>query len=77
MEISFKLAVSYIKRQRGKTIALLSSVALSVMLIFSITVIRDSGFSYHCQQARDLHGDYTVFFEKIDKNSVKNFKKTK
>ena len=33
--ITFKLAMSYMKEQKGKTIALLSSIALSVMLIFS------------------------------------------
>ncbi|CEN93764.1 ABC transporter permease [[Clostridium] sordellii] len=42
--ITFKLAISYMKKQRGKTVALLSSIALSVMLIFSMIVIRDSGY---------------------------------
>ncbi|WP_255650906.1 hypothetical protein [Clostridioides sp. ZZV15-6383] len=35
-----KLAISYMKKQRGKTVALLSSIILSVRLIFSIIVIR-------------------------------------
>lgn len=42
--ITFKLAISYMKKQKGKTIALLSSIALAVMLIFSMNVIRDSGY---------------------------------
>ncbi|MCC0782819.1 ABC transporter permease [Clostridioides sp. ES-S-0108-01] len=54
------------KRQKGKTIALLSSIALSVMLIFSMIVIRDSGYNSQIREAKDLHGDYQVWFEGID-----------
>jgi putative ABC transport system permease protein len=62
----FKLAISYMKKQRGKTVALLSSIALSVMLIFSMIVIRDSGYDSQIQEAKNLHGDYQVWFEGID-----------
>ncbi|CEP80585.1 FtsX-like permease family protein [Paraclostridium sordellii] len=63
--ITFKLAISYMKKQRGKTLALLSSIALSVMLIFSMIVIRDSGYDSQIQEAKDLHGDYQVWFKGI------------
>ncbi|WP_243239966.1 ABC transporter permease [Romboutsia sp. 1001285H_161024_C4] len=69
--ITFKLAMSYMKEQKGKTIALLSSIALSVMLIFSMNVIRDSGYDSQIQEAKDLHGDYQVWFEGIDMDSAK------
>ncbi|CEO27998.1 ABC transporter permease [Paraclostridium sordellii] len=75
MKTSFKLATSYMKRQRGKTLALLVSVGLSVMLIFSTNVIRDSGYESEVQEAKDLYGDYTVRFDGIDKNSVDNLSK--
>lgn len=67
----FKLAIAYIKKQKGKTVALLSSIALSVMLIFSMIVIRDSGYDSQIQEAKDLHGGYQVWFEGIDIDKVK------
>lgn len=69
--ITFKLAISYMKKQRGKTVALLSSIALSVMLIFSMIVIRDSGYDSQIQEAKDLHGDYQVWFEGIGIDKAK------
>lgn len=68
----FKLAISYVKKQRGKTIALLSSIALSVMLIFSMIVIRDSGYDSQIKEMKDLHGDYHVWFEGLEKDKVQN-----
>lgn len=56
MKTSFKLAISYMKKQKGKTVALLSCVVLAVMLIFSMIVIRDSGYDSQIQEAKDLHG---------------------
>ncbi|MDU3336386.1 MAG: FtsX-like permease family protein [Paraclostridium bifermentans] len=59
------------KKQKGKTIALLSSIALAVMLIFSMNVIRDSGYDSQIQEAKDLHGDYQVWFERLNIDKVK------
>lgn len=74
---TFKLAISYMKKQRGKTIALLSSIVLSVMLIFSMTVIRDSGYDSQIKEMKDLHGDYHVEFNSLSKNQIQNIKKEK
>ncbi len=68
---TFKLAISYMKKQRGKTVALLSSIAISVMLIFSMIVIRDSGYDSQIKEAKALHGDYQVWFEGIDIDKAK------
>ncbi len=67
---TFKLAISYMKKQRGKTLALLSCIVLSVMLIFSMIVIRDSGYDCQIKEAKDVHGDYHVEFGGIDKDKV-------
>ncbi len=72
-----KLAFSYIKKQKGKTIALLAGVGLAVMLIFSMLVIRDSGYDSQIREAKNLHGDYNLFFDDIDMNSVEELKKQK
>lgn len=74
---TFKLAISYMKKQKGKTIALLSSIVLSVMLIFSMTVIRDSGYDSQIKEMKDLHGDYHVEFNSLSKNQIQNLKKEK
>lgn len=72
-----KLAFSYIKKQKGKTITLLAGVGLAVMLIFSMLVIRDSGYDSQIREAKNLHGDYNLFFDDIDMNSVEELKKQK
>lgn len=59
------------KKQKGKTITVLSGIGLAVMLIFSIFVIRDSGYDSQMREAKNLHGDYTLFFDDLDKNKVK------
>ncbi|MGL5755896.1 MAG: FtsX-like permease family protein [Paraclostridium sp.] len=69
----FKLATSYVKKQKGKTIALLSCIVLAVMLIFSMIVIRDSGYDSQIREAKDLHGNYHVTFDDIDKDKVQKF----
>lgn len=69
---TFKLAVSYMKRQKGKTVALLSCIVLAVMLIFSMIVIRDSGYDSQIKEAKDLHGDYHIWFEGLEKDKTQD-----
>jgi putative ABC transport system permease protein len=75
--ITIKLAFSYIKGQKEKTIAVLSSVGLAVMLTFSMFVIRDSGYDSQIREAKNLHGDYTLFFDNLDKNTAKKLEEQK
>ncbi|MBW4862717.1 MAG: hypothetical protein KZY55_08020 [Paeniclostridium sp.] len=42
MKISFKLAISYMKEQKGRTIALITSIALAVILVFALNVIPET-----------------------------------
>ncbi|MCC0687015.1 ABC transporter permease [Clostridioides sp. ES-S-0056-01] len=72
MNNTWKLAVSYMKKQKGKTIALLSCIVLAVMLIFSMSVIRNSGYDSQITEAKDLQGDYHVEFKELDKDKVQN-----
>ncbi|WP_315167625.1 ABC transporter permease [Metaclostridioides mangenotii] len=68
----FKLAISYMKKQKGKTIALLSCIVLAVMLIFSMIVIRDSEYDSQIKEAKDVHGDYHVEFNALSKDQVQD-----
>ena len=72
-----KLVFSKIKKKKGKTIPLLAGVGLAVMLIFSMLVIRDSGYDSQIREAKNLHGDYNLFFDDIDMNLVEELKKQK
>ncbi|MEG2788777.1 MAG: ABC transporter permease [Romboutsia sp.] len=72
MNNTWKLAVSYMRKQKGKTVALLSCIVLAVMLIFSMIVIRDSGYDSQIKEAKDLHGDYHVMFEGLEKDQVQD-----
>lgn len=58
-------------KHRGKTIALLSSIAISTMIIFCTLVIRDSGYESQIQEAKDLFGYYQVWFENLNYDKVK------
>jgi len=75
--ITIKLALSYIRMQKGKTIAVLAGIGLAVMLIFSMFVIRDSGYDSQIREAKNLHGDYNLFFDDLDINSVEELKEQK
>ena len=72
MNNTWKLAVSYIKKQKGKTISLLSCIVLAVMLIFSMIVIRDSGYDSQIKEAKDIHGDYHIMFKGIDRDKAQD-----
>lgn len=72
MNNTWKLAISYMKKQKGKTISLLSCIVLAVMLTFSMIVIRDSGYDSQIKEAEDVHGDYHVAFEGIEKEKIKD-----
>ncbi|GAA3657684.1 hypothetical protein [Asaccharospora irregularis] len=73
MNNTWKLAISYMKKQKGKTISLLSCIVLAVMLTFSMIVIRDSGYDSQVKEAKDVHSDYHVEFSGIDNEKVQYF----
>lgn len=72
--VAFKLAVKYIKNKKEETISILLCIILSVVLIFSLMVIRDSGYDSQIKEAKDLNGEYHLCFEKIDLQSTKKLK---
>lgn len=75
--ITVKLALPYIKAHKEKTLAVLAGIGLAVMLIFSMFIIRDSGYDSQIREAKNLHGDYNLFFDDLDMNSVEELKKQK
>lgn len=73
--VAFKLAIQYIKNKKEETISILLCIILSVVLIFSLIVIRDSGYDSQIKEAKDLNGEYHLCFENINlytTNELKN-----
>lgn len=73
--VAFKLAIQYIKNKKEETISILLCIILSVVLIFALIVIRDSGYDSQIKEAKDLNGEYHLCFENINlytTNELKN-----
>ncbi|MDB2754089.1 hypothetical protein C4005_11880 [Clostridioides difficile] len=69
--INIKLAVSYLKRQKGKTLSLILSIGIAVMLVFSLSVINESQGQSDINHAYKNSGDYHAFYEDINSDIVK------
>ena len=42
MNLSFKLAIAYLRKQKGKSLSLITIITLAVILIFTLNVIPES-----------------------------------
>ncbi|MCC0701303.1 ABC transporter permease [Clostridioides sp. ZZV15-6383] len=69
--INIKLAMSYLKRERGKTLSLILSIGIAVMLVFSLSVIKESQGQSDINHAYKNSGDYHAFYEDLDSKIVK------
>ncbi|MCC0663127.1 ABC transporter permease [Clostridioides sp. ZZV15-6597] len=69
--INIKLAVSYLKRQKGKTLSLIFSIGIAVMLVFSLSVIKESQGQSDINHAYKNSGDYHAFYEDVNSDIVK------
>ncbi|MEG1409574.1 MAG: FtsX-like permease family protein [Terrisporobacter sp.] len=65
MRSSFKLAVSYLKSQKGKSIALITSISLAVMLIFTLNVIPETKSQINIKEAYKNFSDYHVEYSNL------------
>lgn len=69
--INIKLAMSYLKKQKGKTLSLILSIGIAVMLVFSLSVIKESQGQSDINHAYKNSGDYHAFYEDVDSKVVK------
>ncbi|WP_131043271.1 ABC transporter permease [Clostridioides difficile] len=69
--INIKLAMSYLKKQKGKTLSLILSIGIAVILVFSLSVIKESQGQSDINHAYKNSGDYHAFYEDVDSKIVK------
>lgn len=74
MKISFKLALSYLKKQKGRSLALITSIALAVVLVFTLNVIPETESELSIKEAYKNFSDYHVEYTNLNKDTVEKLK---
>ncbi|RDY27739.1 ABC transporter permease [Romboutsia weinsteinii] len=74
MKSSFKLAVSYLISQRGKSLALITSISLAVMLIFTLNVIPETQSKVNIDEAYKNFSDYHVEYSNLSDDVINKLK---
>lgn len=74
MKISFKLALSYLKKERGRSIALIASIAIAVVLVFTLNVIPETQSEINIKEAYKNFSDYHVEYKNLNKGTVEKLK---
>lgn len=77
MRISCKLALSYLKNQKGRSIALITSIALAVVLLFTLNVIPETQSELSIKEAYKNFSDYHVEYSNLNLDTVKKLKEDK
>lgn len=77
MRVSFRLAIAYLKKQKGRTLSLIISIALAVMLVFTLNVVPESKSKHDIKKAYKNFSDYHVEYNDINLETVEQLKKDK
>ncbi|KAA5806125.1 ABC transporter permease, partial [Thermoanaerobacterium thermosaccharolyticum] len=77
MKVYIHLALAYLKKQRGRTIALVLGVALAVMLVFGTNVIFESQSRNQLANIYKMYGTYQGIFTNLNKDMVNKIKNDK
>lgn len=77
MRVGFRLAIAYLKKQKGRTTSLVTSIALAVILVFTLNVIPESKSKHDIKKAYENFSDYHVEYNDINLETVEKFKKDK
>lgn len=77
MRVSFRLAIAYLKKQKGRTLSLIISIALAVMLVFTLNVVPESKNKHDIKEAYKNFSDYHVEYSDINLETVDKLKNDK
>ncbi|MBE0070003.1 ABC transporter permease [Thermoanaerobacterium thermosaccharolyticum] len=77
MKVYIHLALAYLKKQRGRTIALVLGVALAVMLVFGTNVIFESQSRNQLANIYKMYGTYQGIFTNLNKDLTEKIKNDK
>lgn len=77
MRVSFRLAIAYLKKQKGRTLSLITSIALAVILVFALNVVPESKNKHDIKEAYKKFSDYHVEYSNINLETVNQLKNDK
>ncbi|WP_250675593.1 FtsX-like permease family protein [Paraclostridium ghonii] len=77
MRVSFRLAISYLKKQKGRTLSLIISIALAVILVFTLNVVPESKNKHDIKEAYKNFSDYHVEYSDLNLEIVDQLKRDK
>lgn len=77
MRVSFRLAIAYLKKQKGRTLSLIISIALAIMLVFTLNVVPESKNKNDIKEAYKNFSDYHVEYSDINLEIVDKLKNDK
>ena len=77
MKKAIYLSIQYMKKQKGRTLALITGISLAVMLVFSLNVIPETKSKLDIQKAYETFEDYHVEYSDLDKTTLDKLKNDK
>ncbi|MBO3443216.1 ABC transporter permease [Clostridium sp. CCUG 7971] len=77
MRVSFRLAIAYLKKQKGRTLSLIISIALAVMLVFTLNLVPESKNKHDIKEAYKNFSDYHVEYSNLNIETVDKLKNDK
>ena len=77
MRVSFRLAIAYLKKQKGRTLSLIISIALAVILVFTLNVVPESKSKHDIKEAYKNFSDYHVEYSNLNFETVDQLKNDK
>lgn len=77
MRVSFRLAIAYLKKQKGRTLSLITSIALAVILVFTLNVVPESKNKNDIKEAYKNFSDYHVEYSNLNLETVDQLKNDK
>lgn len=74
MRVGFRLVVAYLKKQKGRTLSLIISIALAVILVFTLNVVPESKSKHDIKKAYKNFSDYHVEYSDINLETINQLK---
>ena len=74
MRVSFRLAIAYLKKQKGRSLSLITSIALAFILVFTLNVVPESKSKHDIKEAYKNFSDYHVEYSDINLETVDQLK---
>ncbi|GAA0864846.1 ABC transporter permease [Paraclostridium tenue] len=77
MRVSFRLAIAYLKKQKGRTLSLITSITLAVILVFTLNVVPESKSKHDIKKAYKNFSNYHVEYSDLNLETVEQLKNDK